>query len=171
VHLEVPHFAELSVKSLYQDALAEDTLKMYLPSKKQLSNKLPEREFFFGLVGTLKRHWLQEVIKAANEKRNKASESSQDKNHIVISQSWMNELTSHPYYSRNINHLSLFRQARHRNSSAQREGKITPGALCQQGVYDREASQLLGHKPRGGKAKWKETRQEAESGSFHSRLI
>jgi hypothetical protein len=58
VHLDVPHFAELSVKSLYEDALADDTLKMYLPSKRQLSNKLPEREFFFGLVGTLKRHWL-----------------------------------------------------------------------------------------------------------------
>jgi hypothetical protein len=34
VHLEVPHFSELSVKSLYNDALADETLKMYLPSKR-----------------------------------------------------------------------------------------------------------------------------------------
>jgi hypothetical protein len=50
-----------------------------------MSNKLPEREFFFGVVGTLKRHWLTEVIKVANEKRNKASDDAEDKNRIVIS--------------------------------------------------------------------------------------
>ena len=47
--MDVPHYAELSIKSLYDDAMKDDTLKMYLPSRNQLSNKLPEREFFFGL--------------------------------------------------------------------------------------------------------------------------
>jgi hypothetical protein len=62
VHLEVPHYSELSVKSLYEDALADENLRLYLPSKKQLSNKLPDRVFFFGIVGTLKKYWLSEVI-------------------------------------------------------------------------------------------------------------
>ena len=57
VHLEVPHYGELSVKSLYEDAMKDSTLKMYLPSKQQLSNKLPEREFIFALIGTLNWHW------------------------------------------------------------------------------------------------------------------
>ncbi len=65
-----------------------------------MSNKLLEREFFFGVVGTLKRNWLTEVIKVANEKRNKASDDAEDKNRIVISDAWMNELTAHPYFSR-----------------------------------------------------------------------
>jgi hypothetical protein len=58
---------------------------MYLPTKKQVSNKLPERDFFFGVIGTLKKLWLTEVIRVANEKRNKASEEEGDKNRIVIS--------------------------------------------------------------------------------------
>ena len=58
---------------------------MYLPTKKQVSNKLPERDFFFGVIGTLKKLWLTEVIRVANEKRNKASEEEGEKNRIVIS--------------------------------------------------------------------------------------
>ncbi len=52
---------------------------MYLPTKKQVSNKLPERDFFFGVIGTLKKLWLTEVIRVANEKRNKASEEEGEK--------------------------------------------------------------------------------------------
>jgi hypothetical protein len=55
IHLEVPHYKEISVKVLYEDAIKEDSLKRYLPSKKQLSNKLPERAFFFGVLSTLKK--------------------------------------------------------------------------------------------------------------------
>ncbi len=122
IHLEVPHFSELSIKNLYDDALADDVLKMYLPSKMQVSNKLPERHFFFGVIGTLKKHWLTEVIKVANDKRNKASEDGDDKNRIVISQSWMKELTAHPYYSSNQNDLKFYRKAWDRGTSAKREG-------------------------------------------------
>jgi hypothetical protein len=63
VHLEIPCYNEISVKNLYDDALADPELQKYLPSKKQVSNKLPERNFFFGVLcnaqlcdpGTLKR--------------------------------------------------------------------------------------------------------------------
>ena len=122
IHLEVPHFSELSIKNLYDDALADDVLKMYLPSKMQVSNKLPERHFFFGVIGTLKKHWLTEVIKVANDKRNNASEDGDDKNRIVISQSWMKELTAHQYYSSNPNDLKFYRKAWDRVTSAKREG-------------------------------------------------
>jgi hypothetical protein len=86
-----------------------------------MSNKLPEREFFFGVVGTLKRHWLTEVIKVANEKRNKASDDAEDKNRIVISEAWMNELTAHPYFSRNLYTLKSIRQTWHRSALAKGE--------------------------------------------------
>jgi len=125
IHLEVPHYSELSVKSLYADALADDTLKMYLPSKKQVSNKLPEREFFFGVIGTLKKLWLTEVIRVANEKRNKASEEAGDKNRIVISQSWMKELTAHPYFSRILKLLIFIRQTWNCSPSSKGERKTS----------------------------------------------
>ena len=126
----------MSVKSLYADALADDTLKMYLPSKKQVSNKLPEREFFFGVIGTLKKLWLTEVIRVANEKRNKASEDAGDKNRIVISQSWMKELTAHPYFSRNLFLLTIIRQTWYWGPSAQGERKTAQGTQPEKNLHD-----------------------------------
>jgi len=34
IHLEVPNYQELSIKNLYDDALADPELQKYLPSKK-----------------------------------------------------------------------------------------------------------------------------------------
>ena len=55
IHLDIPAYQELSVKNLYEDAMKDAQLSKYLPSKEQLSNKLPEKEFFFGVMCTLKK--------------------------------------------------------------------------------------------------------------------
>ena len=54
LNMEVPNYPELSVKNLYDDALNDPELSKYLPTKKQLSGKLPERKFFFGVLCTLR---------------------------------------------------------------------------------------------------------------------
>jgi hypothetical protein len=71
--MEVPNYPEISVKSLYDDALSDPVLMNYLPSKQQLSNKLPERKFFFGILCTLRKQYMTDVIKEAHEKRFKVS--------------------------------------------------------------------------------------------------
>ena len=48
--MEVPCYQEISVKNLYEDALKDELLVKYLPTKEQLSGRLPERGFFFGLL-------------------------------------------------------------------------------------------------------------------------
>ena len=50
IRLDIPAYQELSMKNLYEDALKDEVLTKYLPTKEQLSNKLPEREFFFGVL-------------------------------------------------------------------------------------------------------------------------
>ena len=55
MQMEVPNYQEISVNSLWDDAMNDSELKKYLPTKEQLSGKLPEREFFFGVLCTLKR--------------------------------------------------------------------------------------------------------------------
>ena len=55
IHLDIPAYQEISVKNLYEDALKDPVLGKYLPTKEQLSNKLPERDFFFGVMCTLKK--------------------------------------------------------------------------------------------------------------------
>jgi len=46
--MEVPCYQEISVKNLYEDAIKDEILAKYLPTKEQLSGRLPERSFFFG---------------------------------------------------------------------------------------------------------------------------
>ena len=99
VHLEVPAYPEISVKNLYDDALANPDVSKILPSKDDLGGRLPERAFFFGVLGNLKRHYLTEIIKEAHEKRFKIPDDNHNKDAILISDTWMEELTKHPYYS------------------------------------------------------------------------
>ena len=54
IFLAVPNYKEISVANLYHDAIKDPVLQKYLPSPNQLSGKLPEREFFFGIMCTLK---------------------------------------------------------------------------------------------------------------------
>ena len=55
-HMEVPTYQEISVKNMYEDAMADELLIKYLPTKEQLGNRLPERDFSFGILGKL-RNW------------------------------------------------------------------------------------------------------------------
>jgi len=57
------------VKNMYEDAMADEILSKYLPTKEQLGNRLPERDFFFGVVGTLRNQYMRDVIADAHKKR------------------------------------------------------------------------------------------------------
>jgi hypothetical protein len=97
--MEIPAYPEISVTNLYDDAMADPVLSKHLPTKEQLSGKLPERDFFFGIVCTLKKGYMEEVIKCAHEKRFKLNDQEEEKSGILISESWMQELMKHPYHS------------------------------------------------------------------------
>ena len=58
----VPCYQEISAKNLYEDAIKDEILAKYLPSKEQQSGRLPEREFFFGLLCTLKNQYMKDII-------------------------------------------------------------------------------------------------------------
>ena len=57
--MEVPAYQEISVKNMYADALKDELLAKYLPSKEQLSGRLPELEFFFGILCTLRNQYMK----------------------------------------------------------------------------------------------------------------
>ena len=71
--MEVTNYPEISVKNLYEDALKDSALVKYLPTKEQLSGKLPERGFFFGVLYTRRKQYMADIIKDAHEKRFKVS--------------------------------------------------------------------------------------------------
>ena len=68
-HMEVPCYQEISVKNLYGDAMKDELLAKYLPTKEQLSGRLPERRFFFGLLCTLRNQYMKDIITEAQKVR------------------------------------------------------------------------------------------------------
>jgi len=98
-HMEVPHYQEISVKNLYDDAMADEILSKYLPTKEQLGNRLPERDFFFGIVGTLRNQYMNDVIAEAHKKRFSVADDDAKKEGILISDAWLAELQKQPYHS------------------------------------------------------------------------
>ena len=55
IRMEIPAYQELSVKNLYEDAMKDEVLSKYLPSQEQLSGRMPEKDFFFGVLSTMKK--------------------------------------------------------------------------------------------------------------------
>ena len=97
--MEVPCYQEISVKNLYEDAMKDDLLVKYLPTKEQLSGRLPEREFFFGLMCTLRNQCMKNIIAGAHKARYTVGEDEKKNQAINISQAWMAKLQKHPYHS------------------------------------------------------------------------
>lgn len=75
---------------MYQDAIADPVLSKYLPSKEQLSGKLPERDFFFGILCTLKNQYMKDVIADAQKKRYGVQPDDERKQGILITGAWLN---------------------------------------------------------------------------------
>jgi hypothetical protein len=98
-HMEVPCYQEISVKNLYEDAMKDELLVKYLPTREQLSGRLPERDFFFGLLCTLRNQYMKDIIAGAHKARYTVGEDDTKKQAINISQAWMAELQKHPYHS------------------------------------------------------------------------
>ena len=71
------------MKNLYEDAMRDAVLSKYLPTKEQLSNKLPEREFFFGVLCTLRKQYMQVIISEAQKKRFKITDEDPKKSGIA----------------------------------------------------------------------------------------
>lgn len=100
--MEVPCYQEISVKNLYADAMNDELLVKYLPTKEQLSGRLPERDFFFGLMCTLRSQYMKDIITEAHKARFTVSDDDPKKKGIVISEAWLAELEKHPYHSSKI---------------------------------------------------------------------
>ena len=77
--IDVPNYAELSVKNMYDDAMRDPLVSQYLPDKKMNSGKLPERSFFFDVLSTLKFQYLTKVVQDAQSKRFKADDGERKK--------------------------------------------------------------------------------------------
>ena len=63
------------------------------------SNRLPERDFFFGILASLKGDYLKKIISDSHSVRMKDEEDKTSKDHILIKESWLEELNKYPFIS------------------------------------------------------------------------
>ena len=101
IRVVVPHYEELSVKNLYDDAMNDLLIKDYLPDLNQNSNRIPERDFFFGILGTLRPIYLNKIIEDANKVRYEADVNDPEKDFIMLDDDWYKELMKYPYFYSN----------------------------------------------------------------------
>ena len=106
----VPNYPEISVKNLYEDAMKDPQTSLYLPTREQLSGKLPERTFFFGILCTLKHQYMTDIITDAQKKRYTVGDGEKKSEGIQISSKWMEELTKYPYFSSKFNQSNLLQR-------------------------------------------------------------
>ena len=97
--VDVPNYAELSVKNMYEDAMRDPLVSQYLPDKNMNSGKLPERLFFFGVLATIKNQYLTQVIHDSQSKRYKADEGYRKNQSILLTDTWLEEHRKYPYFS------------------------------------------------------------------------
>ena len=65
--IDVPEFDELSVKNLWSQWKTNQCIKQYIPDYPE--KYLPERDFFFGVVGTLYPDEMGNLVKKAFKNR------------------------------------------------------------------------------------------------------
>jgi hypothetical protein len=83
--MEMPCYQEISVKNLYEDAMKDEVLVKYLQTREQLSGRLPERDFFFGLMCTLRNQYMKEIITFAHKVQYTVAEDDTKKQAFSIS--------------------------------------------------------------------------------------
>ena len=79
--------------------MKDELLAKYLPSKEQLGGRLPERDFFFGVLCTLRNQYMKDIIADAHKARYTIGDDNPKQQGIAISEAWIAELEKHPFHS------------------------------------------------------------------------
>ena len=79
--------------------MKDELLVKCLPSKEQLGGRLPERDFFFGVLCTLRNQYMKDIIAEAHKARYTIADDNPKQQGIAISEAWIAELEKHPFHS------------------------------------------------------------------------
>ena len=96
--VSVPHYEELAVKNIFPRVKDEPEVMVYLPDKLPKS-KLPDRQYFFNVLNTVRQEYVTELIAHANRQRFSADRPDIEMETISVHENWWAELTSLPFVS------------------------------------------------------------------------
>lgn len=98
VQFNVPNYPELAVTEMIKVFKGDADLMRYLNYYDDDKN-LPERDFFYGILGTFLPKYLEKVIQEQNRLRNKKTEEEDKKDTIQIREDLLRKLQNEPYLS------------------------------------------------------------------------
>ena len=88
------------MKVLLRTYTNDSVTREYLPEGDMLDRKgVPEKDFFYGVISTLKTDEVRGRIDAALKKRFEKEEGGSSENVIVVSEEWKTELMRLPFTS------------------------------------------------------------------------
>ena len=97
-HVQVPRYDELSVKKFWPLMHPDAAFMRYMPDPTK-DGRLPEREYFWNVLHTVRAPYVQRLIQHANEQRMTAQEAGDGADAIEISEEWWDKLTALPFVS------------------------------------------------------------------------
>lgn len=102
----VPHYEELSVKNILAQFKNDQGFLSFFPDSNN-GQKLPDRTYFSTILNTMKPEYLKEVLLHAQQQRNELGLEKSNKEVILITEDWYQELLGHPFISSNVGELNI----------------------------------------------------------------
>ena len=93
----LPEYAISNVWHLVRDDVE---LCKYLPDYDMNKDRWPDRRFFWGVLSTLRRDWVDEYVKRAQAMRNERLVHSKKGKVLPITRGWREMLGEHDYLTR-----------------------------------------------------------------------
>ena len=96
--IRVPKYEELTVKTLYPQALEDERLKKFLPDDTSKTKPM-DRQFFFNVLNSVYPEYVASVIKDTSKIRQDPGQNEEKKDYILIADHWYNKLMLQPLCS------------------------------------------------------------------------
>ena len=100
IQASVPRYDELSVKKFWPLMQPDAAFMQYMPDPTQ-DGRLPEREYFWNVLNTLRTAYVQRLIAHANAQRMTLQEDADGADAIEVSEEWWQKLNALPFVSQN----------------------------------------------------------------------
>ena len=95
----VPKYDELSVKNLWPKLQKNSEFMRYMPDKLP-DGRLPDREYLFNVLNSVRPTYCQNLIEFANRQRNTANKHTKEAERIEVTEEWHAKLMASPFLSK-----------------------------------------------------------------------
>ena len=102
IFVNVPKYDELSVKNVWPMIQQDKELMAFFPDKMP-KGRLPDRDYTFNVLNTLREDYVGGIIKHAQKQRNTAADNSMQAQFIRVTPAWQEQLEKIPFVSSKLN--------------------------------------------------------------------